>query len=195
MPVRIKHALWTLLPCLALAVPAVAQAASPRYTYAEIGYVNADFDDVDDDGDGFLVGGSLAVHPNVHLVADYQDIGLSGDNDFSAYTLGAGFNYSLSPSLDGVLRLRYVSAEFDGRFGDNDEDGYGFDAVLRAMVSPRLELNGGLRYVDVFDDNTSLVLGAFYDVIPNLAIGGELEFSDDFTGLFLKGRYYFGSPF
>jgi hypothetical protein len=49
--------------------------------------------------------------------------------------------------------------------------------------------------VDVFDDNTSLVLGAFYDVIPNLALGGELEFSDDFTGLFLKGRYYFGSPF
>lgn len=194
MPVRMKHAVWMLLPCLGLALPALAQT-SPRYSYAEIGYVNADYDDVDADGDGFFIGGSLAVHKMVHLLADYQDIDLDGNLDASSFSFGGGINYPLRPGLDVVGRLRYISAEIDGRRGDDDEDGFGLEAGLRTMINPQLELNGAIRYVDVFDDNTSLAIGALYDVVPNFALGGELEFSDDITALYLKARYYFAPRF
>ena len=190
MPSFMKQAAWALLPCLALAVS--AQAAEPRYTYAEIGYVNIDFDDINEDGDGYGIGGSLAVHRNVHLLAQYQDVDLGGDRDASAASFGAGINYALRPGLDVVARLSYISAELDSRRrGDRDENGYGFEAGLRTMINPQLELNGGMRYVDVFDDNTSVFIGALYDVVPNLALGGDLEFSNDITGVFLKARYYF----
>ncbi len=194
MTVRMKHAAWMLLPCLGLAVPALSLAAAePRYTYGEIGYINADYDDIGQDGDGFGIGGSLAIDRNVHLLADYRDIELDGNNDANVFSLGAGINYALRPGLDVVGRLSYISAEIDRR-GDDDEDGYGLEAGLRVMINPQLELNGAIRYIDVFDDNTSLVIGSLYDVIPNLALGGELEFSDDYSALFLKARYYFGSP-
>ncbi|MCC7257158.1 MAG: hypothetical protein IT486_02185 [Gammaproteobacteria bacterium] len=100
------------------------RSAEPRYTYGEIGYINADYDDIDEDGDGLGLGGSFAIHRNVHLVVDYLD--------------------------------------------------------------------GAIRYVDVYDDDTSLVIGGFYDVVPGLALGGEIGFSDDFSAFFLKGRWYFG---
>ena len=193
MPVRMKHSVWLLL-CLGLAMPALSQAAAePRYTFGEISYIHADYDNIDESGDGLGFGGSLAIHRNVHLLADYKDISLDGDNDASALSIGAGINYPLRSGLDVVGRLSYISAEID-RWGDDSEDGYGLEAGLRMMINPQLELNGAIRYVDVFDDNTSLVLGGLYDVIPNLALGGELEFSDDYSALFLKARYYFGSP-
>lgn len=195
MPVRMKHAVWMLLPCLALALPALSWAAGePRYTYGEVGFIHADFDDIDDDGDGLGIGGSLAVHRNVHLFANYADLGLDGSNDFNTFSLGAGINFPLRPGLDVVGRLSFISQDFDDHPGDNSEDGFGLEAALRMMINPQLELNGAIRYTDVFDDNTALVLGGFYDVIPNLALGGELEFSSDYSALFLKARYYFASP-
>lgn len=187
-----KHAVWTLLPLLALALSAPAQAAEPRYTYAEVGYLNADFDDIDEDGDGFGIGGSFAVHPNVHLVADYQDIDLDGNADANALSLGVGGNYALRPGLDLVGRLRWINQEIEVGPFDEDEDGYGVEAGLRTMINAQLELNGFVKYVDIDDeDDTSLVIGALYDVVPNLALGGDIEFSDDYTAFFLKGRWYF----
>ena len=72
----------------------------------------------------------------------------------------------------------------------------GFDSFeVHARRREPLELNGGIKYVDIDDeDDTSFYLGALYDVIPNLALGGDVEISDDATVIFLKGRYYFG-PF
>ena len=195
MPVRMTHAVWMLLLYLGLGVPALSQAAGePRYTYAEVGFIHADFDDIDDDGDGLGIGGSLAVHRNVHVFASYADLGLDGSNDLTTFSLGAGVNFPLRPGLDVVGRLSYISNEFDQRPGDDSEDGYGLEAALRMMINPQLELNGAIRYVDVYDNNTSLVIGGLYDIIPNLALGGELEFSSDYSALFLKVRYYFGSP-
>jgi hypothetical protein len=184
-----------LIASLVVALPVFAQAASePRYTYAEIAYVNLDFDDIDVDGDGFGLGGSYALHPNIHAVADYYDVDLDGNADAQAVSFGAGVNFPFRPGLDGVARLRWIEQEVDvGPFSD-DVDGYGLEAGLRTMINPRLELNGGIDYVDLDDeDDTSFFFGALYDVVPNFALGGDIEISDDATVLVLKGRFYFRS--
>jgi opacity protein-like surface antigen len=193
MPLRIKHAVFAFLPCLGLALPVVSQAASePRYTYGELGYINADYDDISEDGDGFAIGGSYALTKDIHVVADYSDIDLD-NGDASTLSFGIGVNFPLRPGLDAVGRARYIDAEVD-RPGDNDESGFGLEAGVRTMINSQLELNGGVRYTDVFDDNTSIAIGALYDVVPNFALGGEFEYSDDYTALVLKARLYFNPP-
>lgn len=192
MPLRLKHVGRALLSCLALALPVVSQAAEPRYTYGELGYINADYDDISEDGDGFGIGGSYALNKNVHVVADYSDIDLD-NGDASTLSLGVGVNFPLRAGFDAVGRARYIDSEVD-RPGDDDESGYGLEAGVRAMINPALELNGGVRYTDVFDDNTSLVVGGLYDLGSSFALGGEFEYSDDYTALFLKARLYFDPP-
>jgi opacity protein-like surface antigen len=193
MPLRTKHLVFAFLSCAGLAMPATAQVTEPRYTYGELGYINVDFDDINDDGDGFLVGGSYALTRNIHALADYSDLDLDGNADASTWSLGAGANFPLRPGLDAVGRVRYIDSEID-RPGDDSETGYGLEAGVRTMINPQLELNGAVRYVDVFDDNTSLVLGGLYDVARNVALGGELDFSDDYTALLLRARVYFAPP-
>lgn len=190
---HIKHAALALVPCLGLALPALAQAATePRYTYAEIGYVNVDFDDVGEDGDGLGIGGSYALHRNVHLVADYADIDLGGRADATTYSLGAGLNFPLRPGLDLVGRLRWIDIDIDTRNRSRNEDGYGLEGGLRTMINPQLELNGFVRYIDLDRrDDMTLLIGALYGVADNLALGADLEFSDDVVALFLKARLYF----
>ena len=196
MSLRFKHAVWTLLPVLSLAMPALSQAAAePRYTYGELGYLNVDFDDINDDGDGFGIGGSYAFHKSFHFVADYQDIDLSGSSDASAFRLGVGGNLTLRPGLDAVGRVRWIHAEVDVGNSGNDDDGYGLEAGLRLMINPQLELDGGINYEDVGNsDDTALEIGGLYEIANNFALGADVEFSNDVTAFFLKGRLYFNPP-
>lgn len=196
MTTRFKHAAGALVAACALALPALAQAAAePRYTYAEIGYLNADYDDLDVDGDGFFVGGSYALHRNVHLLADYQDLDFDGNADGNALSLGFGANFPLRQGLDFVGRLRYIDTEIDVGPYSSDEDGYGLEAGLRAMINPQLELNGGIRYVDIDDeDDTSFVIGGLWEFTPLFALGGDIELSDDYTAFYLKARFYLNPP-
>lgn len=196
MPQRFKHAAWALVPCLGLALPALSQAAAePRYTYGELGYVNADFDDIDEDGDGWGLGGSYAVHRNFHIIAGYQDVDLGGSNDYNSLALGVGVNYALRPGLDAIGRVGWVNVEVDVGPFNEDDDGYVVEGGVRTMINPQLELNGFVRYLDVGnEDDTSLVLGGLYGIANNVAVGADVEFSDDVTTFFLKARLYF-DPF
>ncbi len=196
MPMRFKHAVWLLLPCLGLALPVAAQAAAePRYTYGEIGYLNADLDDIDVDGDGLGIGGSYALHRNVHLLVDYQDLDFDGNADLNALSLGVGGNFALRPGLDLVGRLRWINQEIDAGSFSDDEDGYGLEAGVRMMINPQLEFDGSIKYVDIDDeDDTSFVIGGLYELTPVFAVGGDVELSDDYTAFFLKARFYFNPP-
>jgi len=194
MPMRLTHAAAALCAAASLA-PALAQAApEPRYTYAEIGYVNADYDDYNSDGDGLGLGGSYALHRNVHLLLEYQDVDFDGPADASQLALGAGVNFPLRKGLDFVGRARWIDFEIDAGPHSDDDSGYGLEAGVRTMINPQLELDGSLRYVDVGDDNTSVVIGALYEFTPVFALGGDVELSNDYTAFFLKVRAYFNPP-
>lgn len=196
MTVRFNRLARLLTPCVMLALPAAAFAVDePRYTYAELGYVNTDYDDIDVDGDGFRLNGSYALHRNVHLVAGYEDVDLDRGFDASSWNAGIGLNFPLRPGLDAVGRARYIDFELDTPGGgDPDEDGYGLEGLVRAMIGPQLEINGGVRYVDIEDDETSLVIGGLYEVAKNFAISAEVDFGDDVTTFFIGGRLYMDPP-
>src|SRR4051812_40099125 len=71
------------LAALAAALPLASHAETMSYSYAELGYVDTtlDGDGVDVDGDGFALRGSLAVHPNFFVFANYQDLSFDRNVD------------------------------------------------------------------------------------------------------------------
>ncbi len=182
------------------ALPAVG-AEGPRYTYADIGYVDLDVDDVsgfDIDGDGFSIAGSVALADNWHIFAGYDDAeldvdggeGLSGSVDLQDLSIGVGFNTGVTDTIDFVARLWFVDRDLEF-FDDN---GYGLGAGVRAMVMPKLELNGAIEYTDIgdFEDDTALVLGGVYNFTDVFAATAGVTFSDDITQYGIGVRAYFG---
>lgn len=191
----------SLVLTLAMAA-APAWADGPDYTYAEAGYFDLEFDDVDVfdlDGDGFYLGGSAAVTEMVHLFADYGDGEIDVQNtaldaDYTSLEFGAGINWRVAEGVDLVGRLAYVNAEVDvGGGNDVDEDGYALGAGARALLSPRLELNAGLSYTDLggdFDAETALHVGGVFNFTDALAASAGLVVSDDATEFRIGGRWY-----
>lgn len=190
-----------LLACALFAGPALAEG--PRYTYAQLGYVDAELDDVggtDVDGDGFNVGGSVAIADMAYVFAGYTDgefdvDGYGIDVDYTAINAGIGVNYAVSGTVDLVGELAFVSAELEAGGFDEDEDGYSLRGGVRGMIGEQLELNGGITYTDLggdYDSDTGLDLGAVYSFTDMIAGVAGISFSDDVTQYGIGVRVYFG---
>lgn len=176
-----------LLGALALAslLPLGVHADDFSYTYAQIDYLDAEFDDRDVEGDGLGLSGALAVTDLVHLYAVYQDLDFDRGIDASFFEVGAGLNYAIAPNLDLVGRLGYTDVEVDTQSGSADDNGLTLRGTLRGRVGPSFELEGGVRYVDLDEsgDDTSLVAEARWFFLPQIALGLGLEAGDDLTVL------------
>lgn len=195
------------LPALILAGSMVAaHAEGPRYTYADLAYTHIKLDVAgrDRSGDGLSLGGSVAVAEMVHLFAgftyaefDFNSGGFgNSDIDYRNLTLGAGFNYDISSTVDFVGRLAYVTAEARRASFKVDEDGYGLSAGVRAMVTEQVELNGFVNYVDLgsdIGDDTSVSIGALYNFTDLFAVGLGGEFGGDARAITAGVRFYFGN--
>lgn len=181
-------------------LPGLSQAATLGYTYVEAGYGETDLDDVDADGEGYRISGSLAIGPAYHIIAEYVTADLELDNtnfdvNVDTISVGFGYNFPISPKADVIGRILYVDSEVevDGPFisGEGDDSGVGIQARLRGEVAEGLEVEGGIDYVDVFDEETSLVLEGRYFLTEILALGGGVEISDDSTtyGIALRLKF------
>ena len=181
----------------------IAAAEGPRYTYAEIGYGETDFDNVGSfevDGDGFRLGGSVALNDSWHLFASYDDQeidvdggeGLSGSVDYTELAIGGGFNHGITDATDLVIRLAYVDADLEFI----DDNGYALSAGVRSMVLPKLELNAGITYSDIgdFEDDTSFDVGGVFNFTDMFAVTAGASFGDDITQYGVGVRAYFGQP-
>ncbi len=175
------------------AIPMMSSAEEPRYTYLEGGYQAIDLDDLDVDGDGFGIGGSLGITDRVHLKAAYSDLDLDFGIDVSSYELGIGGSLPLSEPVHLVGEVGYTKSELDSSIIDADDDGYFLSGGFRWMASPQFELNAFINYVDLDDsgDDTSLSVGALYSITDDLAVGAGIDRSDDVTGYSIGLRYYF----
>lgn len=164
----------------------------PKYTYLEGGYGWIDIDGLNEDGDGFNLGGSLGVTDMVFLFVDYADSEFDNNVDFSLTEVGIGGNFELSPTTDLVGKVAWVSADLDTNgFGSLDEDGYGLSLGVRAMMTPQFELNGGVSYIDIDDaDDTALEIGAVYSFTDVFAVTANASFGDDFTTYGIGIRAY-----
>jgi len=186
----------------ALLLPGLSQAGNLGYSYLEAGYGETDLDDVDADGDGYRIAGSLAIGPAYHIIAEYTtanlDIdGTNIDADVDTISVGFGYNFPISPKADVIGRILYVDSEvkIDSPLisGEGDDSGIGLQARLRGELIERLEVEGGIDYVEVFNDETSFVLEGRYFLTDMLALGAGLEIGDDSTTYGVTLRFNFGA--
>ncbi|MEE4380433.1 MAG: outer membrane beta-barrel protein [Pseudomonadales bacterium] len=177
---------------LLAAQPALADG--PNWTWIDAAYQQVDFDDVDEEADVLNLDGSWAATELVHVFAGYRNGEVDtrfGDIDVDELELGIGVNPQLTETVDLYGRIGWATAEIDfGGFDDVDDDGFTLAAGLRAMVLPRWELNGGMRYVDIGDDDTELTLGTVYNFTPRFAVTGDVAFADEATTWGIGVRFY-----
>lgn len=185
------------LAVLAAALPLASHADVMSYSYAELGYVDTEFDaggglDVDVEGDGFALRGSLPVNQNFFVFAGYQDLSFDFGIDTSLLEVGGGGHWPLSGKVDIVGKLGIVKAEVEvGQF-DEDDDGFLLGARVRGVVAPKFELEGGFDYRDLdIGDETTIVFDGRYFFMEQLAGGLSVAIGDDNTSLGLNARWTF----
>lgn len=165
------------------------------YTFVQATYGRVDFDDLNVDGDGFGIDGSMAVHENFHLFAGYQFVGLDFDVDASELNAGIGFNTPISPNMDFVAQLAFVRAEVEVPLvGSDSENGWGIGVGIRAKPIEQLEVNVGVNHVDFGSDggdDTALGAGFLYSFTDSFAAGLSGSWGDETSAYQIGGRFYF----
>lgn len=169
------------------------------YTHVDGGYARTDIDrdvfGLDVSGEGFVVGGSLAVSGNVHVFAAFSDQDFDFDLNLQTLSVGAGVNWPLHANLDIVGRVSYVKSDIDGPLGTSvTDDGFAVGAGLRGRVVEHVELEGGFVYVSLDDggSDTTPRFGARYLLTDSFALGADVTLEDDVTTWSIGARLNFG---
>ena len=169
----------TTLAALALlaATPFAASAADGlSYNYVQGGYVASKTDGPDADGWG--LGGSVAVHPNVHLFGNYANQEIDGTSvDFDQWRAGVGFNKAIGAKTDFVANAAYE--KYDAGSG-LDFDGYSVEGGVRSALTTHLEGYAQLGYQDGNDFNGDAYgrLGAQVKFNQNWGINADVKIVD-----------------
>ena len=168
---------------LAAALPFAASAQDAKsglsYNYVQGGYVSTNTDG--GDADGWGLGGSVAVHPNVHLFGNYTKQDVDGINaDFDQWRAGVGYNTPLTPKVDLVANLAYEKFDFGGGF---DADGYSAEAGVRGALAPMLGGYALLGYEDGgdFEGDAYGRLGALVKFNQSWGVTGDVKLADGDT--------------
>lgn len=167
-----------------------AVANNFSYTYAEAGIL--DFDG----GDGFVVGGSYAVKPDVFVIGSYSTGELDNVNnvDLSSLAVGVGYHMPLQNNTDGVIGIGYVKAsaeaKINGRTLDNDETGFVVRGGVRHMFTDQVEAEANLNHSTVGDSETYLSFGGRYHFNRQFSAGVSISTNDDDT-MAIGGRMNF----
>lgn len=197
MNARLGHIVAGAIAVAATGLAGTTSAAELDYNYAELRYVDTEFDagPFDIDGDGFELGGSMELAQSVHIFGSYQTLDFGSGLDTSAFQVGAGYAMPLSNGADLVARLSYIDGEIDTAGGDVDDSGFGFSAGARNMFTPQIEGRAFINYVDLDESGseTSFELAGDYFLNNQVALGISLELGDDVTAWTVGGRWYFGA--
>jgi hypothetical protein len=179
----------------ALSAGALAQTNDFSYSYLQLSYTNADFDNLAGDGDGLGVSGSIAVSPNFHVFGGYTGLDIKDSADANGWNVGIGLNTPLSNVMDIYVRLSWQSTEVPvpgPTPGTNNDDGLGFGGGLRVSVNRRIEVYGGLTYLDIESGNETVFdVGLLLNLTDTFSVGASTAFDEDTTAWSLDGRLYF----
>jgi hypothetical protein len=183
-----------LLPAVSGAQDTRPESSQFNYSYVEIGYDENDFDvnGGDIDGDGLTLSGSYEINDDWHVFASYGQSDLDFNVDIDTLTIGAGYVFPLREDVDIYGRVLYINQDIDTPGpGDADEDGLGLQARIRAIVADNVEVEGGIQYVDVGDNDTSLQAGARYHFTEQFSAGVGITFGGDTDGIGINARWEF----
>lgn len=180
----------TILTALAAAAAMPAAAlADVSYSYVGAGYAALKPDGIDR-LDGYKLEGSLAVHENVHLIANYLR---AKDSPVTAHRtrVGAGYNMPLNSQFDMVGRLGWSFAKVSvSGFGSSKDDGVFGQAGVRGMATDALEVNAFLTYDDN-EEKVSADVGAVYHFTPQLGATAGYTYSSEVQTWDVGLRYNF----
>mgnify|MGYP000406567446 CR=1 FL=1 len=145
-------------------------AAAHDYSTIEGGYVSVDRGR--DDDAGFRFGFSAPLAPTFNLFGEYVDTG-----DFEQLSFGGQVHTPMANRLDFTAGVSVEHVDL----GRVDDTGLGLRAGLRWLSPSRqFEVNPELRFVDVFDDeSTSLRVAALATLNPAWALQGAVQGGDD----------------
>ena len=184
------------LTLLAAAPFAASAAEGVSYTYVEGGYTAANLDGPDTDG--WALKGSVAVHPNFHVFADYSAQEVDDVNvDFDQWRVGLGYNHELSKRVDLLTRVAYEKAKTDSftaggvRFPSLSADGYSVEVGVNSALTNRLTgyALAGYEDGDDYDGDFYGRLGAQVKFNPNWSASADVKFADGVTQWFVGPRY------
>ena len=132
---------------LAAALPFAASAAEGlSYNYVQGGYIATNNNDGVPDADGWGLNGSVAVHPNFHLFADYSNQKIKHTSvDFDQWRVGGGYNTQIGKNTDFVANVAYE--KLDAGAGIT-ADGYSIEGGVRSALTPNIEGYAMLGYMD-----------------------------------------------
>jgi hypothetical protein len=173
---------------LAAILPVSAQAADDtatselNYNYIEAGYVNADI--LDENIDGFRVGGSVGFGGSWYGSANYRQVSKDGVT-FDDSNINIGWHHAISDKADFLAEVGYANMgiDIDG-FGDANSDGYRAAIGLRGMLAPKFEAQAKASWTKINDFGSD---GEF---------GGEVQATYHFTDTWgLTGSYEHTSIF
>lgn len=199
-----------------------AQTATTPYTYIEGFFLGGTFDsgstidntvvndEIDGNGPRFEV--SVALHENIYIFGNYENIDVDNFNDNSTtpptmisfgdvetWGVGVGINSSLSAGrTDGNLRSPSdrFSVFLDGQYldgGPPDTDGFAFDLGVRAINFTRLEFIGsiGIEKFDKTDSEFTAEGRLLFRLVNNLQVQGGVDWNDQAVKYFIGLRWGF----
>lgn len=172
-----------------------AQDSDFSYSFLQLSYRQADFDNLAGTGDGLGLFGSIAVTPNFHAFGTYTGLEISDSADAKGWSIGMGLNTPLSNLMDIYVRLSWQSTEVPvpgPTPGTNNDDGLGFGAGLRVGANDWIEVYGGLTYLDIESGNETVFdIGFLFNLNDTFAVGASTAFEDDASSWGVDGRLYF----
>ena len=174
------------------AAPLLATAADSAmsYSYIEVGYNEADLDDVAD-GDGLAVRGSAGFAENFFVFGEYATFGFPGSVDLDQISAGLGGHLDISTRVDLVGRVGYTELDLSVP-GFDSVDGYLISAGIRGQVTDSFELEAHAIHTDLGSsggDSTGFVVGGRYFFTENFAAGAEYRTGDELGGADLDVIY------
>lgn len=152
---------------------------------------------VDIDADGFAVGGSLSVSPNIAITALLGSTSFDRvagiDIDANEFNFGITAHTSVAPNTDVFGNFSIVNGEVEASDGfitvSDDDTGNAITVGLRHMASDAVEFSAEFSRVDLFDDteNTVGVEARFY-ANEKFSFGIGYNTGNDFDALQLSAR-------
>jgi len=178
---------------ISLSGASFAQGKPFDYSFVQLSYSKADYDNLSADGDGLGIGASFAVSGNIHIFGGYVGTDIDSSLDASGWNAGAGLNLPLSQLMDVVVQLSYQTTEAKLPDGVTvDDDGLGLGAGVRVGANEWIEIFGGLTYLDLDSGNETVFdAGFMLNLSDAFAVGVSGAWDDDVSVWSLDGRLYF----
>jgi hypothetical protein len=182
----------TALTGLATILPTAAPASDLGYTYAEMRYLDADFD-TGANANGATGIGWYRLNDRFFAIGQFTSLNLDNDADATTIAAGGGFIQSLGDEWDAVATATFRHNKIETALRDVSHEGYGLQLGFRGMPIPKIEARAFLNYVNVTEGDTSFFLSGDYFFSPTFCAGLAAELGGNADVISFGVRYAFGN--